>query len=116
MGKVFLEFFNNENFLFQCKKCSTHISHTDYVVIRHIETICGECIGFTESINVLSYENPNYATYTYHGDFDMYDDNSILKETSKSYFLYCKNCLLFIGWKHIDDSSEKHILLKSKIM
>lgn len=114
MGRPFIQFYENDKFVFNCKNCNIHIGHTDFVVIRQIETMHGECIGFTSSLNCYTQVNTNYSTYTYHGEFDMYDDDSILQTHAKSYYLYCISCNTFMGWKHID-TGEKHIILKSTI-
>ena len=116
MGKLFIEFYENDNYTFSCKNCMFHFAHTDNIVIRQIETMYGECFGFVESINLYEIKNDNWSTYTQHGDFDMYDDNSILKNESKSYFLYCIKCNSFVGWKHIEPNSKKHIILKSRVL
>ena len=114
MGKPFIQFYENDKYAFYCKACNIHIAHTDNIVIRQIETIRGECIGFTSSLNCYFLKNPNWSTYTHHGDFDMYDDDSILRSNSSSCYLYCVSCNSFMGWKHTD-SGEKHILFKSAI-
>jgi hypothetical protein len=117
MGRLFIQRYENVNYTFSCKSCKFHFAHTDHIVIRQIETMYGECFGFVESINLYETHNDNWSTYTYHGEFDMYDDNSILKnETSQSYFLHCIKCNLFVGWKYMEPNTEKHILLKSRVL
>lgn len=115
MGRLFIECYENEKFTFSCKVCKLHFAHTDKIVIRQIETTYGECIGCVESMNLIPIDNNNFSTYTCHGEFDMFDDNSILESDAKSYFLHCIKCKNFVGWKHSENSAEKHILLKSAI-
>ena len=115
MGRHFIDYYDNEYFTFSCKYCKIHFAHTDNIFMKHIETAHGECFGFVDSINTYYVDNVNYSTYTYHGDFDMYDDNSILKSNTNSYFLYCIKCDNFIGWKYCEYSAEKHIILKSVV-
>ena len=116
MGKLYIEYYEDDNYTFSCKTCKFHFAHTDNIVIKQIETMYGECFGFVETINVHAIRNDNFSTYTKHGEFDMYDDNSILASESKSYFLYCIKCNVFVGWKHIEHNSEKHIILKSCVL
>ena len=116
MGRVFLEYFSNNEYTFSCKFCKAHISHTDHVVMNQIETSYGECVGFTNAINTHQHICSNWTTYTTHGRFDMFDDNSILKSYTQCFYLYCKQCNSFMGWRHIDPPFEKHILLKKCIV
>lgn len=116
MGRLFIEYFDNDEYLFSCKNCKIHFAHTDNIVIRLIETTKGECIGFIDSLNLKQVRNNNWSTYTSHDGFDMFDDDSILKGDARCYYLYCIQCNNFIGWKYVEDNYEKHILLKSCIV
>jgi hypothetical protein len=113
MGKLFICAYEDEINAYKCKKCKTHITHNEYIITNQIETVNGECYGFSAAINLAIYKNSNWSLYTKHDNFDMFDDNSILKNKRDSFYVYCKNCEEFTGWKFIDSTEEKFILLKS---
>lgn len=112
MGNVFLEYFN-ENTVFLCKCCKAHIAPIDNLKnTQIIETIYGEALHFEDVINCTALRNYNSCTYIHHDRFDMFDDNSTLENNIYSYFLYCKQCLSFIGWKY----GYKRICLKKSLI
>ena len=116
MGNFFIDILELSKYVLRCKICYTHISHSEYLITNTIETGSGEAIGVLLGINVFCL-NEKYSTYTYHGTFDMFDNDSLLTDTGQCMDIYCKKCNNFIGWKHIQcNTKEKYIILKNSII
>ena len=111
MGNLFLEYIEKNPL--SCKYCNTHITSKDALINDiPIETMYNEAKNFGLIVNRLLIPNPNWCSYTTHNTFDMFDDNSICENNISSFYLHCKNCLSFIGWKY----DNMYILLNKAIV
>ena len=111
MGNLFFEYVEKNELC--CKYCKMHITSKDALVNNiPIETMYNEAKNFGFIVNCLLISNTNWCSYTTHNTFDMFDDNSICENDVSSFYVYCKNCLSFIGWKY----ANMYILLAKAIV
>lgn len=99
MGRIYLRTYITPCYV--CKFCETHIATFSMVTIDKVETEYGISTGFHHISNYILDTVPTYASF-----HQFYDNSGALDvnspfHTNTTYTchkLYCKCCLLQLGW------------------
>ena len=114
MGRVYLDFLEDSSLNIRCRKCDTQLTHLNDLKKLDIETVEGKCSNFTKLINYISDTQLTIgqfhkSNYVYMYDIDCPIDNI---NSGACCQIYCKMCMIHIGWKHTQNNNCQYLLLK----
>ena len=113
MGRLFIEYVEDSKLNFLCHECNIVISDMKYLKNINIETVHGQCIGFTKLINITEIKNKCKGQMHKSELVYMYDDDCPLDGlyVSETFNVNCRSCNKHLGWKHKDT----YIILKKLV-